>query len=468
MWTLLALAPVAGIAQNEVLSRKALIVMTFINGPAYFQESARLSDREKIECYKREVDDMVKLHASACALDTFNTPSNRAHVKLFARAVQEYNDAHPGTNFGYFLLLDLPRSHQSSWANLEAVHQCFREIKNPYYATVDGEYVIATWHGEQFEATWWKRLGDLFAEREGKRVFIYNNFYDYNGKTVVDYTRQLTEQGIKTAYYDFITANDGKLDENIALAAKLRPLDVKVACGINSSFWAICSTKNNSGRYIDFDGYGWLMRYFERMLTEEPLTRFSHTWLTIWSDFGEDNYFVPAENPPPFPRNPVIPPWTHRGFYKLLQYYTQWWSEGRPPALKNEAMYWCYRQHPKGLPSAPGDQCAESRYPRTKQFLPTWDEARDAIYVVTRLNRPAILTVTLGQAVYRVECAPGLRQHRFDWAGNLGRPHFELKRNDAAVLTVDGKLEITDAPRGLDGSFTRNMHQYADYAETAE
>lgn len=465
---LVLLWPASVCAGNEVLAGRAVVVMTFINGPAYFQVSEPLSDRQKIECYKREVDDMVQLGAHACALDTFNTSTNRLHVRLFARAVQEYNREHPGVNFAYFLLLDLPLAGKPSWDSAETVHACFEEIKSEDYATVDGEYVLGTWHGEQLGTAWWRGLSDLFASREGRRIFLYNNFYPTAGRTLADQQRELVRAGIKTAYYDFITANDQALDANIALEAGVRHLGVSVACGINSSFWALCSSKKNSGHYVDFDGYGWMMRYFERLLQEEPLARARHTWITIWSDFGEDNFFVPVEHPPPFARNPDIPVWTHRGYYKLLQFYMQWWSDGKAPSRSDEALYWCYRQHPKGLPTRPGDPCDESRFASTRRFLPSWNEARDAIYVVTRLQDRATLKVTLGASVHSVSCEAGVVQHRFDWNGNRGRPHFELKRAQGVVLEAEGRLEITDTPRDLKGGFTRNMHHYADYVQTTE
>jgi hypothetical protein len=248
----------------------------------------------------------------------------------------------------------------------------------------------------------------------------------------------------------------------------MRPLGIGVADGICSSFWATCSTKPNSGRYVEFEGYAWMMRYFGRVLKEEPLNGLQHTWVTIWSDYGEDNFFVPAESPAPFFRNRKIPVWTHRGFYKLLQYYTTWWAEGKAPAMSNEAIYWCHRQHPKDLPSRAGDQCSETRFPHTKEFLPTWNSAKDAIFVVTRLNQPATLEVRLGNAVHRRNCEPGIIQHQFDWAADRGKPRFALLRNGTGVLAAEGKLEITDSPRDIDGGFTRNMHQYADYAETTE
>jgi hypothetical protein len=163
------------------LAERALIVMTFLNGPGYFGDTDRISDREKIDAYKREVNDMVKLRAAACALDAFNIPVNRERIKLFSKAIEEYNQERPGTDFAFFLLLDLPRASKSAWENMNAVYACFGEIKNKYYATMGGCPVIGTWHGEQLGAAWWKGLSDLFAAKEGRGICVYNNFVDYKG-----------------------------------------------------------------------------------------------------------------------------------------------------------------------------------------------------------------------------------------------------------------------------------------------
>lgn len=451
------------------LSKRGLVVMQYLIGPSYFGFSSKVTDEEKVACYKREVDDMVKLHACAAAIDTFNIPDSRRRIRLLARAIQEYNQEHPGTNFAFFLLLDMPPSTPTAgnWLEKTPVVECFDEIRNSSYATVNGDYIIAAYRGDQLGASWWSDLGQMFKDKYGHTIFVYANFFCHLQPSPKELFGQLRDQGIHGAYYDFITGNDQMIDDLLARRQDLSSLDMDVASGINSAYWIACSDRGNSGTYREYNGYAWINRFFDRHLHDPQVAQFNHIWVTIWSDMGEDNFFSPVEVPPPFARNPKIPIWTHRGYYQLLQYYAQWWVLGAEPDVKTEALYWCYRQHSKDLPTAPGDQCAPDLIKGREKILQTWQQAVDAIFVTTRLKEPATLEVRLGGQVYHADCEAGIHQYQFDWGAHRGVPHFALLRAGKTVLEADGKLEITDTPHDYDGGFTRNMHQYADFAETS-
>ena len=280
-------------------------------------------------------------------------------------------------------------------------------------------------------SSWYASLNKLFRKKEQRNIFIYNNFYNLGGKTIYGCSKALKDNNINTSYYAFINRPDGTgaqfhqtLDYNIKLYKQLKPLNVGVASGLASSFWATCSTKGNSARYVEYNGYSWIIRFFKRHIQEQPLNKFKHLWITIWSDIGEDNFFVPAANPIPFHRNTSIPVWTHAGFYKLAHYYAEWWKTGSKPDMLNEAIYWSYRQHPKDLRTQNGDECAPGKHGTKQSLLDTWDKAIDAIFLVTRLKQQATLHVTLGDTTHRVDCKAGITQHQINWGDNRGKPLF--------------------------------------------
>jgi hypothetical protein len=93
------------------------------------------------------------------------------------------------------------------------------------------------------------------------------------------------------------------------------------------------------------------------------------------------------------------------------------------------------------------------------------EDAADVIYITTELTAPADLTVTLGGAQIGAWRLPaGSASVEVPWGAQRGRPTFTLTRSGRTVLEEAGKLEITNAPRALDGALTRNFNHYIDFA----
>ncbi len=395
-----------------------------------------------VEGYIREIADARAMGIDGFVIELFGFethPASRKSADLVFEAAARSDPA-----FKLFIMLSIPGRGSGNWTPFDMVAAVRDYASRPSYFRIDGRPVVATWRGEQMDPDWWLQnfMGPL------KAMGLTPYFMPYFPNKPV--ARVIAGFGsMISAYYNFAVADP---DKGIATSREWDALfaarHIPFIHAFGPAYWQVCSDKPGQSRYFEHQaGEGFAKNWAYVLHELKP----NLAIYSVWNDFGEDNFLVPADEPPAFFRNPAVPTWTHRGFSELSKYYTRWFKTGAPPPIERDTMFFFYRQHPKDLPPPPSDQCLI-----TDQVIQLFGDVQDDLYITTMLSAPAELRVVTGGRETRQAVAAGIQHTRVPFA--LGKPLFELSRGGKVIARKAGTLEITDKPS------TRNFHVYGDYA----
>lgn len=456
--SVIALAAAAGLAvpgqagASMEIAKPGVIVMNHLPNPVYFDGGVPVDAETAIAAYRREIADMLAIGANSVALNASNNTRDQTRLGYWKEAVTRHNKEGRAP-FCFFLLAGFD---PLVWP-AETFRSVYKSLADsPYHCSIGAKPVLAAFRGEQQTAEWYlsEVLDPLRAEGVEPffLIFLPIKTEDVVGK----YLDVWRARSYNVGFFRF-SANTAQATVNIEEREK--PLFTQKGYlyipGFGTSKWAVCSSKPNSGVYVEHHAYEGLDVLWKAMVPGGTLNG-DYTMLTIWNDFGEDNSFSPKREPISFYRNPDVPAWTHRGFHEFSRYYIREFR--KQPQLKLDWVYWAYRQHPKDLPAPPGDECDE--YAATPKVT---GEIQDAFYVTTVLSAPAELRVKFGGTTTTFLRPAGISHIRVPWETARGQPMFVLVRGGTTVMARTGTLAITDTPMGNDGEGTRNFNHYADF-----
>lgn len=434
------------------IASPGVIVMNHLPNPVYFDGGQPVDAETAIAGYRREIADMLAIGAKSVALNASNNTRDQTRLSYWKEAVSRHNQQ-SSARFCFFLL--------AGFDPLVWPAETFREVyqslvDSPYYCSMGAKPVLATFRGEQQTAEWYlsEVLDPLRAEGVEPLFLIY--FPIKTEDVIAGYLDAWRDRAYDVGFYRFsANAPDATLSASTQEKPKFAAAGYRYIPGFGTSKWAVCSSKPNSGVYVEHDAYEGLERLWRAVVPGGPLNG-DYVLLTIWNDFGEDNSFSRKTEPISFYRNPDIPSWTHRGFFEFSRYQIRQFRKLKPE--NRDWVYWAYRQHPNDLPAPPGDECDE--YASTIRIT---GDIQDTIYLTTVLSAPAELRVKLGATSTTFLQPAGVSHVRVPWESNRGTPKLSLVRDGVTLMGRWGKLKITDAPLGNDGEGTRNFNHYADY-----
>jgi len=196
-----------------------------------------------------------------------------------------------------------------------------------------------------------------------------------------------------------------------------------------------------SGNYrvYDSNGFEGLARQREGAILDKA------TWVEIvtWNDWGEASYVAPFA-PPAETRhwnNHWGPLLSHAAFLSASRYYIDWYKNGFPPAITQDALYYFYRTHPKNIPGIkkPGAPGNETGFPGGA------DKLADCVFVSLFLTAPAHCTLHSGGTQKTFDVSAGVNHISMPFAP--GPQRFVLTRADKTLIDKTGEQEIsaTDA-----------------------
>lgn len=422
------------------------------------------------ESYYKIIGDMRALGIDCLAQDYFDAARDHTHNIAIAAAVRQWNVDH-NDNFCWCLF---PETLNFPTATMIADFKQYAH--GPDYCYKNGKPLFlnyGTFH--KTTASW---ISDVLTPLKNDGFephFVWHGSTWTPQQISVAFT-QIRNAGFDVDYFDFSVdpyteASKDILDRiNVISPSKIIP-------GLSCAYSRQCGKGNQqSTGYMEHFGYeGGLLPYMQAMLSGGIYNNPEIIAVTIWDDFGEDTYFSPYSYPcgspytseecaGKFNANPDMPNWSHIGYYEFLRRYFKWYKAGTDPGITKDRIYYTYRQHPKDMPAPSGDECVEYGNPVTGTA-----NAEDVIYITTELTAAATLSVTLGGVqIGSWNLSAGTSSKKAYWGPNRGRPTFTLTRSGSTIISNQGKLNITDTPKALDGQGSRNFNHYADFAEAAE
>jgi formylglycine-generating enzyme required for sulfatase activity len=188
----------------------------------------------------------------------------------------------------------------------------------------------------------------------------------------------------------------------------------------------------NLRTHYGVEGYG---TQWEGTVRDQP------DWIEIvtWNDYNEDSNIMPYRWQGGWDKHYNDHDET---YLDATAYYSAWYKTGKRPEIKQDKVYYAYRNRSHWLRRTWNTKKEEW----TDVTLEKWpfdqmhDDVQDAIYVSTALTEPATLTVAIGGKSYTYEQPAGMTHVRVPFGG--GVPQFTLKRDGKEVLDFAGRKRI--------------------------
>jgi hypothetical protein len=145
--------------------------------------------------------------------------------------------------------------------------------------------------------------------------------------------------------------------------------------------------------------------------------------MVTWSDFSESGQVEPSTDA-------TLNPSIGTGFYDLTGYYAAWYLTGQQPAITHDVLYYFYRREPTTAAAS-----AQSQLDKNASGT-----AEDDIEVVAFLTAPGVVEITIGGQTYSENAPAGVSSYKVPL--QPGTPVFALSRNNAAVFSFQGGVQI--------------------------
>jgi len=369
---------------------------------------------EGVENYKREIRE-----AQAAGIDGFalncgawhNEPHYPRRTAQIYQAAQELD-----SGFKLFFSVDL--------GNVDFILDMVRTYaRHPAQFLHGGRVVVSTFAASGVP---WKEKVFAPLKAEGIGVFFVPYFYPEPATelpsydVVVKHHRKWADVVDGMFYFGAAGLPAQLAASNAAYTKALREAGKLSMASYTPVYWG---HKQPGKRYYESAGGEGTELQWKSIIESQP------EWVEIvtWNDFGEASYVCPIADfqktlsflePPP--RH------SHAGYLELSRHFIEWYKAGKPPAVKQEGLFFFYRTHPKDVVVA-GDKPVEARA----------GAIEDVLYVTTLTRAAAELRVTTGgTAAAPIPVAPGLQHHRVPF--KPGPQRFELWRGGKAVAAADG------------------------------
>jgi glucan endo-1,3-alpha-glucosidase len=159
-------------------------------------------------------------------------------------------------------------------------------------------------------------------------------------------------------------------------------------------------------------------------------------WVEIvtWNDYNEDSHLAPAHN-----GGNILCMDHDESFLDVTAYYSAWFKSGTQPVIKQDKLYFVYRNRSKWLTTA-YDLKKEAWIEIPDQIH---DDVEDNIYATVMLTAPAELTIRTGKTSKKFSLPSGISHVELPF--QPGTPRFTLRRKGDKLAEIDGQQTIISA-----------------------
>jgi formylglycine-generating enzyme required for sulfatase activity len=168
--------------------------------------------------------------------------------------------------------------------------------------------------------------------------------------------------------------------------------------------------------------------------------------ITTWNDYNEDTNLMPGRwAPAPLGGDERAYISRDESFLDVTSYYARWFKTGVPPEIKQDKLYYVYRNRSKLITKgwdAKLQRWVDITKDSTSQPVvdQIHDDVEDNIYVTTFLTAPAKLRVKIGTTEKHFDMPAGVGYAMLPM--QPGTPNFLVARDGATVLEGDGRKYI--------------------------
>jgi hypothetical protein len=382
----------------------------------------------KIEDYQREIRDAQAAGIDGFALNcggwTVREPHYKQRTLLLYQAAQEL-----GTGFKLFLSADYASGLTSE--ETRDMVETFRD--HPCQFRYQGKPVLSTFGGGTTQREF------VLKEFTGDRTIVYVPFY---------YPRPAAEMPNQAQAEQVFRDHPG-LDGFFHFGAAGTPAQITESNRLLARTWLGAGKLFMAGVTPYYRGLGGNYRVYESNGFEgfaqqwEGAIRDKATWVEIvtWNDWGEASYVAPFA--PPSETNHWNNHWgpmlSHADCLSASRYYIDWYKTGRRPKIREDALYYFYRVHPKAVPGLRKPGGADT----TAGFPGGADKLADSVFVTLFLTAPAHLTIHSGGSQQTFPVAAGVQHLSMPFAP--GPQRFVLTRANKTILDKTGEQKISAA-----------------------
>ena len=178
-------------------------------------------------------------------------------------------------------------------------------------------------------------------------------------------------------------------------------------------------------RYFESDGGEGTILQWNAIIQNQP------DWVNLvtWNDFNESTYCSPVINPEQYGEGFLATPhrYSHAGYLELSKYFINWFKTGQQPPIKQNALFYFYRTHPKNAVASD-----------TNDIPVTWwnGTVQDIIYTTVFLTVPAELEISSGGTLTTNSLPAGISNVRTPFTP--GAQTFIVRRGRKVVLSAQG------------------------------
>ena len=422
--TCLVLGMLACVQSSEAAnSEKKVFAHYMVCIPTYGGDS-------KVVDFQREIRSAQAAGIDGFALNcggwTLREPHYKKRTLLIYQAAKEL-----GTDFKLFISADYASGLTPE--ETRDMVETFRTHPNQFRH--DGKPVLSTFGGKREQTEF------IHKEFTGDRAIVYVPFY---------YPQPAAEMPNQAQAEQVFLAHP-ELDGFFHFGAAGTPAQITASNHVLAQQWLGAGKLFMASVTPWYRGLGGNYRVYESRGFEglaqqwEGAIRDQATWVEIvtWNDWGEASYLAPFGSAFETRHwdNHWGPMLSHAAFLNASRYYIDWYKTGVRPKIKEDAVYYFYRLHPKGVPCVkkPGD-------PDKKTGVPGGaDKLADEVFVTVFLTAPARLTVHSGSTDKTFDVAAGVQHLSLPFMPGVQR--FVLTRGNETVIDKAGEQEIsaTDA-----------------------
>ena len=376
----------------------------------------------KVEDYKREIRTAQSAGIDGFALNCGGWSLRESHYKkrtqLIYRAAEELNS-------GFKLFISADYATKLTLDETRDMVESFRYHPNQF--CYQGKPVLSTFGGGRKQADFMRR------EFTGERSVCYVPFFYPSPAAEMPKQAQVDQ-----VFNDYNEALDGFFH----FGAAGTPEQITASNRLLAEKWLSAGKLFMAGITPYYRGQGgnyrvYGSRGFEGMARQwEGAIRDGATWVEIvtWNDWGEASYIAP------FGDAGETDLWnghwgqmlSHAAFMKASRYYIDWYKSGKQPQIREDALYYFYRLHPKsldGIRKKPGSKdAALPTRPRRADML------SDEVFVTLFLTAPAQLTIYSGSSQKSFDVKAGVCHLSMPF--QPGSQRFVLKRGSDAVKSI--------------------------------
>jgi hypothetical protein len=381
----------------------------------------------KVADYQREIRAAQAAGIDGFALNcggwTLREPHYKKRMLLIYQAAEEM-----GTGFKLFISADYASG--LTFDETRDMVESFRS--HPSQFCYDGKPVLSTFGG--------KRAQTDFVAKEftGSRAICYVPFY---------YPTPASEMPNQAQVDQVFRDHSAGLDGFFHFGAAGTPAQIARSNHLLAEKWLGAGKLFMASVTPHYRGLGGNYRVYESRGFEglaqqwEGAIRDKATWVEIvtWNDWGEASYVAPFGAP--FQTyhwgNHWGPMLSHAAFLNASRYYIDWYKTGVQPAIKEDAIYYFYRAHPKAISGIkkPGDKEKVLARPGGA------DKLADDVFATVFLAAPAQLTIYSGAVNKAFDLPAGVQHLSMPFAP--GPPRFVLTRGGETIIDKSGEQEIS-------------------------